>query len=301
MKNLKTTVETTVGTLFKPMLDPLSQAANYVNQMVSGFREMSEKKPVIPKIVSGGVAGLGFIGTVFAVTKLLGGLKAGGRFFRGLLRGPASTAIGVAEGLAVHAATGVVPVFVTNWSESGFGGSSVPIGGKGGGTILDRWGNPIATGAGGAAGGAATEAGASVVASGAGMFVGTVLVTAALVSITALGSETFGKWLAEEHAKFYSDKKLEDMRARQMVMGGGQNSFQVQAIDAELARRAEEAHSSPQALEAAMARANAQLVESIHQIKNVINIRVDEDRRAWANSGSAPSEVNMTRGNFFGD
>jgi hypothetical protein len=51
---------------------------------------------------------------------------------RGLFGGVASAGIGIAEGKAVEAATGVTPVFVTNWP-GGFSGIGETIAAAGGG------------------------------------------------------------------------------------------------------------------------------------------------------------------------
>lgn len=59
----------------------------------------------------------------------------------------------------------------------------------------------------------------------------------AAVATTAYGSRLLGKAITDRQVQYGSTGKLQDIRAQHMVMGGGANSYQVKAIDAELARR----------------------------------------------------------------
>jgi hypothetical protein len=63
-------------------------------------------------------------GLAIGAAALLAG-KFGGRAVGGFLKGKAGTGVGIAEGKAVQAATGVTPVFVTNWpGGSGLGSAA---------------------------------------------------------------------------------------------------------------------------------------------------------------------------------
>ena len=59
----------------------------------------------------------------------------------------------------------------------------------------------------------------------------------ALPAVTALVARPIGKYLAESEAESSSTKRLQEILARQMVMGGGPQSFQAQTIAKELERR----------------------------------------------------------------
>ena len=59
----------------------------------------------------------------------------------------------------------------------------------------------------------------------------------ALPAVTAVVARPIGKYLAESEAESSSTKRLQEILARQMVMGGGPQSFQAQTIAKELERR----------------------------------------------------------------
>jgi hypothetical protein len=68
-------------------------------------------------------------GAGIGIATLLAG-RYGGKAIGGFLKKRASAAAGIAEGKAVQAATGVTPVFVTNWP-GGFGGAALEAAGAG--------------------------------------------------------------------------------------------------------------------------------------------------------------------------
>ena len=131
----------TVAGLFEPMLKPLTVAVNLTNRLVSSLGELAGKDNVLGKIISystsAGVTALGLGGLAYGGYHLLKGGRSGMRALRGagglkgLLGGASSTAVGIATGKAIEAATGVQPVFVTNWPAGGFGS------GGGSGGLLD--------------------------------------------------------------------------------------------------------------------------------------------------------------------
>ncbi len=136
------TSKTTLATIFDPLLEPMSFVLKGLNEIVAKIGVINNENPALAKTTSYGLA---------AITTLVGGYglyqlgmagKYGGKVLKGL-RGTsfASLGVGLAEGKAVEAATGVKPVFVTNWP-AGFG----PAGG-------------VSEVAGGAAGGAAAGVG----------------------------------------------------------------------------------------------------------------------------------------------
>lgn len=115
-----------------------------------------------------------------------------------------SLAVGAAEGKILEAAAGITPVFVTNWPA--------------GGTVPGNAGGVGPTGIGvGAAGSMFLPAGVATAAGAAGMWA--------------------GKSLTDWQVSKLSDRDLQSIYARQMVMGGGPFSYQAQAIDREFASR----------------------------------------------------------------
>lgn len=128
LTKLRGTGKTVIGELFTPALAPLTALGNKLNEVLSLLGEFAQKHQSVGKAVSygaygalavGGIAALGY-GTraVLSGRKVLKGV--GG--IKGLLGGAASATAGIAAGKAVEAATGVQPVFVTNWPPGGIGG-----------------------------------------------------------------------------------------------------------------------------------------------------------------------------------
>lgn len=123
------TAESTLAVLFRPALDPLTKGAGKANDALTSLAEAAERDPRIAKGATGAaVAGVGVAGAM----GLYHLARAGGSGLAGLksiLGGAAGTAAGVAQGKALEKATGVTPVFVTNWPV----GTSLPggIGGLG--------------------------------------------------------------------------------------------------------------------------------------------------------------------------
>jgi TP901 family phage tail tape measure protein len=125
VKKLAGTAATTLASIFDPILKPLRAMLDMLNEITAKMGEFFEKHKSAAAVVSGvGLAGAGgaMLYGLYSLTK--GGL-AGGRVLKGLggikglLKGFGGTAAGIAEGKAVQAATGVQPVFVTNWPPGG--------------------------------------------------------------------------------------------------------------------------------------------------------------------------------------
>jgi len=136
------TARTTLGQLFHPLLDPLTRVSDLLNDILAKIGQVAEKSPGITKAVSYGTAGLAAGAGAYGLWRLGRGVAAGSRVLkgvggmRGILGGLGSTAAGVAQGKAVEAATGVTPVFVTNW----------PAGGSSGAVSSDTTGTTIGSG-----------------------------------------------------------------------------------------------------------------------------------------------------------
>jgi TP901 family phage tail tape measure protein len=132
------TNRSTLALLFEPALDPLTKVVTKVNELVAGIGKLAADHPAIPNAATGIGAALLAGGSAAALFYGAKALRSGGKFLRsiggvrGLFGGVASAGIGIAEGKAVEAATGVTPVFVTNWP-GGFGGIGETIAAAGGG------------------------------------------------------------------------------------------------------------------------------------------------------------------------
>ncbi len=133
MQSLKGTFRSTIADLYQPALPILTVIVAKTNELVSTLGRASQKNEGIGKATTGlsfaalGLSGaaalaLGGAGVLYGrrVLKGVGGIK-------GLMSGIGSKAAGIAEGKAVEAATGVTPVFVTNWPASGVGAGSATV------------------------------------------------------------------------------------------------------------------------------------------------------------------------------
>ncbi len=125
MEKLSGTARSTLATLFDPLLGPLTEAVNKMNELTGAFGAFAEKHKTISQAVSLGVGGLAAAGLTYGLGRIARGGFAGAKVLKGLFgKGAASTAAGIAKGKAIEAATGVQPVFVTNWPD-GLGGVGV--------------------------------------------------------------------------------------------------------------------------------------------------------------------------------
>jgi len=130
IKALAGTSKTTLAALFDPLLAPLAKVLSMLNDVVGKIGEIADKGPVLSGIFSGGLT-VGALGVgAYGLYKLIKGGMAGSRVLKGMgglkgmLAGMGGTAAGIAKGKAVEAATGVQPVFVTNWPAGGLGAST---------------------------------------------------------------------------------------------------------------------------------------------------------------------------------
>ncbi|MDA8170324.1 MAG: phage tail tape measure protein [Nitrospiraceae bacterium] len=132
---LQTTWQSTMATFFNPLLTPLTDLLKFLNDIASKLGEFGEKHPAGTTAFSGlALAGVTAVGG-YGILQLLRGGAAGARVLKGmgglkgLLGGIGSAAVGITEGKVVQAATGVTPVFVTNWP-SNIGGGVAPAAGS---------------------------------------------------------------------------------------------------------------------------------------------------------------------------
>ena len=184
---LQGTAQSTLATLFEPLLAPSTQLAKGLNDLVSGVQKASESGG-LPGHVSRATVAATALPALYAGMSFLGGGAAGLKGL-GLMRGLGGMGGGVLAGKAMEKMAGIQPVFVVNWP----GGS---VGGIAGGVLAGV--GPTGSG------------GATAVGGLAGLFKGPVSLNAGTVTLAAgvfeLGYE-FGTWINE---KFIKGKKAQD-------------------------------------------------------------------------------------------
>ncbi len=190
------TSKSTLATLFDPLLSPLKEFLDLMNQAVGKVGELAEKHKGITAVGAYGMgaATLGLGG--YGVFNLLKGGAAGARVLKGvggmkgLLGGFGGTAAGIAKGKALEAATGVQPVFVTNWPATlGAAGALGDIaGGKAGklGKLAGKLGKFGKLGVGAAGIGSTAIAGSAALAGGYAIGTG---INKAFIEGTAFGDK----------------------------------------------------------------------------------------------------------------
>lgn len=181
------------------LIGPIRSVANYLNSLKPETAQNWLKLGTGLAAVFGGAM---VINQVLGAAGKIGGVLGGGKAGKG----------GAAGGLGGVGKSGPIPVYVVNKHLSLR--PSQWMGGKGGG------------GGGVSAGGAAART------------IG--LGTAGIISLPAVVAATaipIGKHLAANEAKWSSVSRLQDILSRQMVMGGGPQSFQAKLIADELTKR----------------------------------------------------------------
>ena len=273
------TSKTTLATLFDPMLNPLSLIAQTLNDVVGNIGLLADQKPIVATIFSGVVAGTAVTAGVLGLAKLATGAVSGLAVLRGLRGIPGfSLAAGVAEGKALQAATGVNSVFVVNWPASLGGAGSTAA------SIAE------AAAAGGAAGGVAGGAAGAVASAISAASAISIPVIAA--SAMAYFSRKTGEYLATDEAKWRSIPDLKKLRMQHMVLGGGPNSFQVQAIDNELKKWGQDPGIWQRTLDA----------QGQGAVKNDIQLylNIDSSGLVTSRTNHMDTTINtMKRGSFF--
>ena len=127
MTALHGTAKTTAAVVFDPMLKPLTKLVQLLNDATAGLGNFAERHKTLTKGANVLMGGAAVAAGGYGIYHLLKGGIAGAKVLKGvggikgLLKGGAGTALGIAEGKALQAATGVNPVFVTNWP-AGLGG-----------------------------------------------------------------------------------------------------------------------------------------------------------------------------------
>lgn len=109
--------QSTLAILFEPALRPLTALVEKTNEWIAALGRAALENESIGKAISYGGLGLAAGIGAYGIAKVAQGGAAGLRVLKGL-KGVGSAAAGIATGKAVEAATGVTPVFVTNWPAS---------------------------------------------------------------------------------------------------------------------------------------------------------------------------------------
>lgn len=191
----------TVGKQFadKELTEPIKELTEYLNGLEPGAVERWLQVGKNLALVGGGLV----------AAQKLGLFKLGGRMLsrRGGIGLP-----GMSGGLP--GAMGAIPVYIVDGPMSVLNGPGGKPGGGAAGTIAKA--SPWVMGLKGG---------------------GLAMLPAAGAALVGYGSRKGMSALGEWHAGMASTGRLHELRARQMVMGGGSDSFQVRTIDAELDRR----------------------------------------------------------------
>ena len=120
---LKTTTKNFLATTFEPMLGIATAISDRMNDAVDASRRFVENHPKMTDTALALGAGAIGVAGIYGAKHFLKGTGAGMRVWngvggiKGFLKGMGKTGLGIAEGKVVQAATGVQPVFVTNWSD----------------------------------------------------------------------------------------------------------------------------------------------------------------------------------------
>ncbi len=118
------TGKSTLAILFQPALKPLTAVIGKTNEWTAALGKAALENENVGKAVTYGTAAVGGGAIAYGVGKLFQGGLAGLRVMKGL-KGLGGAAAGIATGKAVEAATGVAPVFVTNWPGGGMLGGGM--------------------------------------------------------------------------------------------------------------------------------------------------------------------------------
>ncbi|MGO9018750.1 MAG: phage tail tape measure protein [Syntrophobacteraceae bacterium] len=275
--SLSGTMETAVSQTFKPMLASLTAVTEKANDMADAFGKFAgSHQKEFGWGEAAGAGGLGLLG-LYSMFRISKGLMAGGRVLRFLGSNLGATGVGIAEGKAIQAASGVTPVFVTNW----------PGGGLGGGAL--------------GALGAAAEAALGVAVSGgiaAGFSVALpALIAGIMAAAGAAGAMEAGKAVSRWQVKLLSDDALHRKFAENDVMGGGAKSWQGRLMLGELADRS--IHVDNVEADRRMDALNATLKERPNNI--TLNLSIDQSGRVTSSSNDAntTARINLKRGDFL--
>lgn len=112
--SLSGTTKSTLATVFDPMLAPLTKATQLMNKLVDGAGKFAAHHETLTATGNYLLGAAAVAGAGYGAYNLFKGGVAGARVLKGL-KGFGGSALGIAEGKVVQAATGVTPVFVTNW------------------------------------------------------------------------------------------------------------------------------------------------------------------------------------------
>lgn len=127
LESLRGTSKSTIADLYQSALPPLTWVISKTNELIALIGQASQENEGLGKLVSGAsfatLAGGAAATTMLAGAAVLYGRKvlSGLGGWKGLLGSATSASAGIAAGKAVEKATGVTPVFVTNWPPGGLG------------------------------------------------------------------------------------------------------------------------------------------------------------------------------------
>jgi len=255
LQELGSTNKTMLATLFDPMLNKMTWAIKLANELSGSIGKLASKHPAFADAAS--ITGAGVVGGAagYGIYRMIKAAGSGGKFLKNLMSGTASVSTGIAEGKVVEAATGVIPVFVTNFP-GGFGGG-VP------GAAAAAEGDAAA-----AAGGATTASVARKIA--AGVVVRAIPVASALL---VAGS-------ADKHVQSIVDRAMQGDHAAAVKQAHWQlDHFWHKASPQEIEARAQQIMGTKKKVDAMLAAAN-QKANTPVQVGGTVHIQIDQAGRA---------------------
>jgi len=132
LQMLSSTNKTTLATLFNPMIQQLTKAVKLTNELSGSIGNAAHRHTGLADAVSYGGAAAVAGGGAYGLYRLIRAIGPGKRVLGGLAKNLLGTAAGVAEGKALEAAAGVMPVFVVNFpGQKGFSGLPKSLVGEG--------------------------------------------------------------------------------------------------------------------------------------------------------------------------
>ena len=111
------TVQTALATAFTPALSHATALANKINDIADASAQWMGEHKTANNVIANGALAVGTGVAAYGLFNLVKGLFSGGKVLKSMMGGGASLIGGLAQGKAIEAATGVTPVFVTNFAQ----------------------------------------------------------------------------------------------------------------------------------------------------------------------------------------
>lgn len=280
---LKNTLRQAADNFAQPINNVLADLIKWsLAKKEEGGLELSGKK-----IIAGGAV-LG-MGTLLAARY---GNMAIGSLASKLLKKGGSTAAGIAERKAIEAATGVTPVFVTNWPAKWMVNESSPI---------DALRQRIPTGP--LSSGGIVPQGSIAAASGIGLGSSTAIIGATMLATFAAyqgilrGSEAITSYLKAGDKGSWREKAFDSMTGKTPIFRHNREKIVNNVLNEKTERIIKDTERTEKVEKIIRETRTGQSGTGVPEIKNHINITVDKDGRVFQ-EGSMKTEIKANRGQF---